>query len=98
MDKKLLNAHLAIFIANVFFGLNNPISRSLMPEIIDPITLTYFRMIGGTVLFWLSSLFIKREKVPAKDLRSRVCNRHPRRPTLGVLLTPKAKKSADRLL
>lgn len=37
-------------------------------------------------------------KVPAKDLRSRVCNRHPRRPTLGVLLTPKAKKSADRLL
>lgn len=73
MDKKLLNAHLAIFIANVFFGLNNPISRSLMPEIIDPITLTYFRMIGGTVLFWLSSLFIKREKVPAKDLLLLFC-------------------------
>ena len=31
-------------------------------------------------------------KVPVKDLRSRVCNRHPRRPTLGVLLTPNAKK------
>ena len=31
-------------------------------------------------------------KTPAKDLRSRVCNRHPRRPVKGVLLTPKAKK------
>ena len=31
-------------------------------------------------------------KAPVKDLRSRVCNRHPRRPTLGVLLTHKAKR------
>ena len=31
-------------------------------------------------------------KTPAKDLRSRVCNRHPRRPVKGVLLTPKARK------
>ena len=31
-------------------------------------------------------------KIPAKDLRSRVCNRHPVRPVKGVLLTPKVKK------
>lgn len=68
MNKKILYAHLAVFIANVFFGLNNPISRSLMPGTIDPIALTYFRMIGGTLLFWGTSLFLKREKVPFKDL------------------------------
>lgn len=68
MNKKILYAHLAVFIANVFFGLNNPISRSLMPEIIDPITLTYFRMVGGTLLFWGISIFLKAEKVPFKDL------------------------------
>ena len=40
----------------------------------------------------------KKSKNFAKKLKSRVCNRHPRRPIKGVLLTPKAKKSADRPL
>ena len=31
-------------------------------------------------------------KAPVKDIRSRVCNRHPRRLIKGVLLTPKAKR------
>lgn len=68
MERKKLNAHLALLAANILFGLNNPISRSLMPDIIDPITLTYFRILGGAVLFWVSALFIKVEKVPFKDL------------------------------
>ena len=68
MERKRLNAHIAIFVANIFFGLNNPISRSLMPEIIDPIALTYFRLAGGAVLFWISVVFVKYEKVPLKDI------------------------------
>lgn len=68
MERNKLNGHIAIFVANVFFGLNNPISRTLMPEIIDPTTLTYFRMLGGAILFWSSAVFIKVEKVPFKDL------------------------------
>jgi len=68
MDSKKLNAHIAIIVANLFFGLNNPISRSLMPEIIDPIALTYFRLVGGAILFWASIVFVKYEKVPFKDI------------------------------
>jgi drug/metabolite transporter (DMT)-like permease len=68
MEKTKRNAHLAIFIANLFFGLNIPISRSLMPDVIDPIALTYIRMLSGLALFWGSAFFVKTEKVPVKDL------------------------------
>ena len=68
MKNNRFNGHLAIFVANIFFGLNNPISRSLMPEILHPFTLTFFRIAGGVVLFWIASLFVKNEKVSPKDL------------------------------
>lgn len=40
----------------------------LMPDVIHPFALTYLRMSGGMILFWMASLFFKQEKVPAKDL------------------------------
>jgi len=39
-----------------------------MPEILSPYSLTFFRLSGGMLLFWIASLFIKKEKVPAKDI------------------------------
>lgn len=39
-----------------------------MPEILSPYTLTFFRLSGGMLLFWIVSLFIKKEHVPAKDI------------------------------
>ncbi len=67
MNKKSAG-HLSILAANIFFGLNNPVSRSLMPEIVDPIVMTSFRIGGGMFLFWLASFFIKKEKVPLRDI------------------------------
>lgn len=40
----------------------------LMPDVIHPLALIYFRFFGGMVLFWLVSLFVKSEKVSRKDL------------------------------
>lgn len=40
----------------------------LMPEILDPLALTFFRFSGGMVLFWLASLVVKHEKVSTKDI------------------------------
>ena len=57
-----------MFSANVIFGLNIPVSRTLMPEILSPYTLTFFRLGGGMLLFWIASVFVKKEHVPAKDL------------------------------
>jgi len=68
MERNKLNGHLAMFSANLIFGLNIPISRTLMPELLSPYTLTFFRIGGGMLLFWLVSIFTKKEHVPAKDL------------------------------
>jgi len=67
MERNKLNGHLAMLVANILFGLNNPVSRSLMPETFDPVLLTFFRISGGFLLFWASALFVKVEKVPLRD-------------------------------
>jgi len=59
--------HSALFAANLIFGINNPIASNLMPEVIDPLALTFFRFGGGMVLFWITSLFLQPEKVSKHD-------------------------------
>ncbi|MEI8271336.1 MAG: EamA family transporter [Paludibacter sp.] len=68
MEKNKLSGHIAMFSANIIFGLNTPISRTLMPETLSPYTLTFFRLAGGLLLFWTASLFVKKEHVPPKDI------------------------------
>jgi drug/metabolite transporter (DMT)-like permease len=67
MENKKLQGHLALLLANIIFGVNNPVARMLMPDVLDPMALTFFRFSGGMVLFWIASLFFKREHVSAKD-------------------------------
>lgn len=67
LPKKTLG-HIAIFTASVIFGVNLPLTKTILPENIDAQMLTLFRMNGATVLFWLTSLFVKKEMVPFKDL------------------------------
>ncbi|MDO9152274.1 MAG: EamA family transporter [Paludibacter sp.] len=68
MISKKFSGHIAVFAANIFFGLNNPLSRSLMPEIIDPYVLTFLRISGGMTIFWVVSVFLKYEEVAVKDI------------------------------
>ncbi|HOH75234.1 MAG TPA: DMT family transporter [Paludibacteraceae bacterium] len=68
MEHKAIKGHIALFAANILFGLNNPISRSLIPETISPYFLTFCRLVGGMLLFWFFSLFLPKEKVPIKDV------------------------------
>ena len=68
MEKNKLSGHIAMFSANIIFGLNTTISRTLMPQILSPFTLTFLRLGGGLLLFWIASLFVKKEHVAAKDI------------------------------
>lgn len=62
------HGHIALFVANFIFGLNTPITRSIVPQTIDPFVMTFFRMFGAAILFWFASLFVKKEHVPQKDI------------------------------
>jgi drug/metabolite transporter (DMT)-like permease len=68
LGKEKLKGHLFILLANVLFGINMPISKYLLPDLVQPESLTIMRMLFACVMFWLTSLFMKKEKVPLKDI------------------------------
>ena len=54
--------------AGTCWGLMAPIGKDAMLNGIDGIDLVSFRVLGGALLFWLISLFTKKEHVPVKDI------------------------------
>ena len=63
-----LIAHLSMFGACAFWGLMAPLGKDAMTHGLDGITMVSFRIAGGCLLFWTTSLFVKREHVPLRDI------------------------------
>lgn len=63
-----LLAHLSMFMACAFWGLMAPLGKDAMTHGIDGIDMVTFRVFGGACLFWLTSLFVKYEHVPKRDI------------------------------
>ena len=58
-----------MFIACVLFGLLSPVSKALLNGgEVDAFALSMLRMGGSAAVFWIASLFIKKEPVPPRDL------------------------------
>ena len=53
--------------ACAFWGLMAPLGKDAMTHGLDGITMVSFRVTGGALLFWLTSLFVKTEHVPLRD-------------------------------
>lgn len=67
-NNRPLAAHASILMAEVFWGLMAPLGKDAMTHGVTGIDMVSFRVAGGAILFWITSLFTKREHVPAKDL------------------------------
>jgi drug/metabolite transporter (DMT)-like permease len=61
-------AHISLLAANIIYGLNFSIAKSVMPAQIKPFALVSLRSISAATLFWLTSLFMPREPVNRKDI------------------------------
>ena len=61
-------AHLSMFMACAFWGLMAPLGKDAMTHGIDGMDLVAFRVAGGAMLFWLTSLFVRHEHVPVRDI------------------------------
>jgi drug/metabolite transporter (DMT)-like permease len=61
-------AHLSLLAANIIYGLNFSIAKSVMPDSIKPFALVAFRSVCTASLFWITSLFMPKENVKSKDL------------------------------
>jgi drug/metabolite transporter (DMT)-like permease len=70
MQKSRINtwAHLSLLAANIIYGLNYSIAKSVMPDAIKPFALVSLRSVGAAALFWITSLFMPKEPVQKKDL------------------------------
>ena len=66
-NSKALIAHLSMFGACAFWGLMAPLGKDAMTNGLDGLTMVSFRVLGGCILFWLTSFFVKKEQVPMKD-------------------------------
>ena len=58
---------MALFITQLIYGANYSFTKVVMPEYIQPFGFILVRVIGGLVLFFIASLFVK-EKVQTKDI------------------------------
>ena len=73
MDKGKLKGHAALWVANLVWGLNAPIGKSVLwsesnPGGVSPFALSVYRMLGACLLFWSVSFFLPRERVARRDI------------------------------
>ena len=61
--------HLAMFGANVMWGLMSPVAKMVFAAgVVSPMIMVDLRVAGAALLFWITSLFLPREHVPFKDI------------------------------
>lgn len=61
--------HLAMLGSNVMWGLMSPVAKMVFASgVVVPLVMVDFRVAGAAALFWLTSLFLPREHVPAGDI------------------------------
>ena len=64
---RIFLSHIALIIVNLIYALNYTIAKDVMPEYIQPSGFILLRVIGGSILFFLTYLFYIKERVKKKD-------------------------------
>ncbi len=59
-------AHLALFVANVIFGINYSVAKGIMPEYVPPFGFIVLRVWGAVLLFWVFSGWKSAERLEPK--------------------------------
>lgn len=65
--EKILYGNACILTATIFWGVNYPFTKALIPDFMSSEGVAAFRVLGGCLLFWLSSFFIKCDKIKKQD-------------------------------
>ena len=68
LDKSLLGNG-CILVATIFWGVNYPFTKALIPDFMSANDISAVRLVGGCILFWLTSLFTGAEKLDAQSLK-----------------------------
>lgn len=60
-------ALLGATLVSIIYGATFTLAKDVMPNYVQPYGLILIRVLGATVLFWLVSLFLSKEKIDKKD-------------------------------
>jgi len=66
MNKRIL-AFVLAFSASLIYGVSFTVAKDVMPLYIKPYGFILLRVVGATLLFWLISLSVPKEKITAND-------------------------------
>ena len=66
---KNLKAHISLLLANLIYGANYSIAKFVMPQFVMPSAFIVLRVLSAIVLFWITSLFIPKQKIDKQDYK-----------------------------
>ena len=66
-NQRAVMAHLSMFGACAGWGLMAPVGKEAMIHGVSGLSMVTFRVVGACLLFWVASLFAKKEQVPIND-------------------------------
>ena len=64
---RFLLGSLCMLLATIFWGVNIPVVKALVPEWMSANAVTAIRIIGACLLFWIASIFVKTTKIDRQD-------------------------------
>lgn len=64
---RFLTGNACILLATLFFGINIPVVKALVPEWLSAMDMTVWRLAGGCLLMWLASLFVHTTPIERCD-------------------------------
>lgn len=68
MKSNNISAHLAVFGANLIYGVNYTVAKDVMPEFVTPNGFILIRVLGAFLMFWLLGFGMKiSQKIERKD-------------------------------
>lgn len=63
----LIIGNLCMLVAAIFWGLNVSVTKALIPSEMTAHSITVVRLVGGAILFWFASAFVKCESIEKAD-------------------------------
>jgi drug/metabolite transporter (DMT)-like permease len=66
---KVVLAHISLFTLNLLYTISYFVVKGVSPKYLDASGFVFVRAAGATILFWLVSLFLTKEKVEKQDLK-----------------------------
>lgn len=67
---KFIAGNACILVATIFWGVNVSFTKALIPQWMTSESISAVRLLGGCILFWIASLFIKNSRIDRADWKT----------------------------